>query len=113
MCKLIDPEATERSRRFHAERRERLWWVEFDELLESVLVDQDETVAWERTLFCDRFAYRKLKTDQPNVWQLVLTAPLTFMVVEECDMKLVMRAVRRNRIEGKYRKAGTEKEYRF
>lgn len=113
MCKLIDPEATERGRKFHAERRERLWWVEFDELVESVLVDQDEMVAWVRTLFCDRLSCQRRKTDREGVWQLVLTAPQSFVVVEECDMRLVMRALRRNGITGFYRKAGTEKEYRY
>lgn len=113
MTRLIDPEDTERSRRFHEKRRERLWWVGFDSLLYSLLVDQEESTAWERTFYCDRIPYRKRKTDVEGVSRLEPTVEREFVVVEECDMKLAMRALRKNGVTGRYRRAGTDKEYRF
>lgn len=113
MTRLIDPEATERSRRFHAKRRERLWWVQFDSLLFTLLADAEECTAWERTFYCDRIPYRKAKTDREGVWRLTPTVERESVVVEECDMAKAMRALRKNGVTGSYRRAGTTREYRF
>jgi len=102
------------------ERRGRLqpWWVKFDTDCGELWATTPESgegwtlCAIARTLYAMGRTFEV--TDSTDINHALVTfAPQEYLAVEESDMALVMQAVRRSGHHGTYRKAGTEKEYRF
>lgn len=102
------------------ERRGRLqpWWVKFDRPCDRLWVTTPESgdgwtlCAIARTLYAMGRTFEVTDSTDPSQ-ALVTFAPQEFLAVEESDMALVMREVRRSGWHGTYRKAGTEREYEF
>ena len=88
------------------------WWVRFSPLPAGIFADGDDRHAVNRTLYYMRVLVRPTPTDREGVTWYPLDG-IECLVVEESDMPAVMRCVRLTGLHGTYRKAGTEKEYRF
>ena len=100
-------EALERAR-----RRPQPWWVRFDEPPQGIFAEGADRIVIARTLFGMRVPVRPAPTDRPECEFYALDG-VERLAVDEEDMPAVMRCVRLARLHGKYRKAGTDKEYRF
>ena len=102
------------------ERRGRLqpWWVKFDKDCDRLWATTPESgegwtlCAIARTLYAMGRTFEVAESTDPKQ-ALVRFEPQEYLAVDESDMALVMQAVRRSGHHGTYRKAGTEKEYRF
>lgn len=100
-------------------RRLKLWWVYLDEPRERLWATTSEDgrgasmFAFARTLYGmdARFAVRE--STARDVVLFELAAPVERLVVEEGDMRAVMGSLRRFGVHGRYRKAGTGREYEF
>ena len=100
-------EALERAR-----GRPRPWWVCFDELPQGVFAEGADRIVVARTLYAMRAPVRPAPTDRPECEFYALDG-VERLAVDEEDMPAVMRCVRLTGLHGTYRKAGTDKEYRF
>ena len=98
--------------RERAKSRPRPWWVCFDELPQGVFAEGTDRVVVARTLYAMRVPVRPAPTDREGCEWYPLDG-VERMVAEESDMHAVMRCVRLTGLHGFYRKAGTDKEYRF
>lgn len=96
------------------------WWIDFDEPVSVVFCDKqhvasvfnaDYGLAWAGVGCSHR--PRRMPTNDQEVMCYEFQIPIDRMVVEEQFMKGWMEVVRANSFHGHYRKAGTEKEYRF
>lgn len=88
------------------------WFVHVSPPCTGLYAKAEDEDALMRTLArMDRLA-GPLPTDRDGVefWPLDLCE---LLVVDEPEMREVMRCVRLTRLHGRYRKAGTEREYRF
>jgi len=102
-------------------RRGRLepWWVRFETPTDQLWATTPESgegwtlCAIARTLYAMGRTFEVVRSTDPAQALVRSSVPLEFLAVDEGDMKLVMAAVRRSGLHGHYRKAGTEKEYRF
>lgn len=97
-----------------------VWWVEFDEPVERVWCERqycpvvfnaDYGITWAGV--DTRHYPRQVPTDRDGVCCIEFGVPITLMALEERFMEGWMHVVRSNGIHGHYRKAGTEREYRF
>lgn len=99
--------------RERAARRPRPWWVRFSPPLpRGVFAEGDDRHVMARTLLAMRVPVRPAPTDREGCEWYPLDG-VERLVAEEPDMPAVMRCVRLTGLHGFYRKAGTEKEYRF
>lgn len=102
------------------ERRGRIepWWVRFDTDCHQLWATTPESgegwtlCAVARTLYGMGRRFDVERSADPRQ-ALVTFEPQGFLAVDESDMALVMRAVRHSGWHGTYRKAGTDKEYKF
>lgn len=100
-------------------RRLHLWWVYLDEPRErlwatSTCDGKGSTMfAFARTLYGMDVGFAVRDTTADDVVLMELAVPVERLVVEESDMKPVMEALRRFGVHGRYRKAGTGREYVF
>lgn len=91
-----------------------LWGVRLDGPAERLYCDLGGLMALVRALYgMDAQGWRVLDTTDPDVMLVELGRPLEWIAAEESDMRALMACLRRNGMHGSYRKAGTEKEYRF
>lgn len=94
------------------------WWVKFDRPCGQLWVTTPKAgegwtlCAIARTLYAMGRRFEISDSTDP-AQALVRFEPQEFLAVEESDMALVMRSVRRSGCHGTYRKAGTDKEYEF
>lgn len=88
------------------------WWVTFDELPQGIFAEGDDRIVIARTLFSMRAPVRPAPTDRAEC-EFYAIDGVERLVADEEDMPAVMRCVRLTGLHGTYRKAGTEKEYRF
>ena len=94
-------------------RQRSLWWVAFDPPLPAgIFAEGDDQHVMNRELYAMRFPVRPSATDRDGCAWYPLDS-VEFLVVEEGDMPAIMRCVRLSGIHGHYRKAGTEKQYKF
>lgn len=100
-------EALERAR-----ERPQPWWVLFDELPQGVFAEGTDRIVIARTLYGMRVPVRPAPTDRAECEFYALDG-VERLVAEEEDMPAVMRCVRLTGLHGHYRKAGTDREYRF
>lgn len=100
-------EALERAR-----GRPKPWWIAFDQLPQGIFAEGMDRIVIARTLYAMRVPVRPAPTDRPECEFYALDGVERLSVDEE-DMPAVMRCVRLTGLHGTYRKAGTEKEYRF
>ena len=98
--------------RERAKSRPRPWWVYADGLFRDLFAEGDDRYVMDRTLYGMRLAVPRGTTDREtcSVYHL---GGIEFIVADEEDMPAVMRCVRMSGLHGTYRKAGTDKEYRF
>lgn len=96
------------------------WWVVFeggpiDSLWCSTPEGGDgyDLLAVARTLYHNRARFAAMASTDPALVRLDLKDVREHLAVAESDMGRVMAAVRRTGLHGRYRKAGTDKEYRF
>ena len=99
-------------RREWAERQPRPWWVYADGLFRDLFAEGDDRIAVDRTLYGMRLAVPRGPTDRETCSVYHLDG-VEYLVADEEDMPAVMRCVRLTGLHGTYRKAGTDKEYRF
>ena len=99
-------------RREWAERQPAPWWIVFDAPARGIFAEGDDRHAIHRTLYRMREPVSPAPTDREGVAYYALD-DLERIVAEESDMHAVMRCVRLTGLHGFYRKAGTEREYRF
>lgn len=89
------------------------WWVTFSEPCDGIFAaDGDEVVAVAATLIGMGERVRMLDTSQEGVRWFPLDGPER-LATDGSYMKPLMQAVRRSRLHGSYRQAGTDREYRF
>lgn len=100
-------EALERAR-----GRPQPWWVRFDAPANGIFAQGQDAHVINRTLFAMREPVRPTPTDREGVTFYPLDSAER-IVADESDMHAVMRCLRLTGLHGFYRKAGTEKEYRF
>lgn len=100
-------EALERAR-----GRPKPWWIFFDDLPQGIFADGTDRVVVARTLYAMRVPVLPAPTDRKECEFYALDG-VERVVVDEEDMPAVMRCVRLTGLHGSYRKAGTDKEYRF
>lgn len=95
-----------------AERQPAPWWVYADGLFHDLFAEGDDRHVIDRTLYGMRMAVPRGPTDREtcSVYRL---GGVEYIVADEEDMPAVMRCVRMSGLHGTYRKAGTDKEYRF
>ena len=98
--------------RERAKERPQPWWIVFDELPHGVFAEGMDRIVVARTLYGMRVPVRPAPTDRPECEFYALDG-VERLAVDEEDMPAVMRCVRLTGLHGRYRKAGTEKEYRF
>ena len=98
--------------RERAKSRPRPWWVCFDELPRGIFAEDDDRHVIARTLYAMRVPVRPAPTDRAECEFYALDG-VERLVADEEDMPAVMRCVRLTGLHGFYRKAGTDKEYRF
>lgn len=104
------------------ERRGRMepWWVIADPpFFEHVWCTtreagegHDLTVV-ARVLYACGVTFSVTRSTDPGMARVDLDVPREHVAVDESDMAAFMGAVRRTGIHGRYRKAGTDREYRF
>ena len=95
-----------------ARGRPQPWWVCFDELPQGVFAEGTDRIVVARTLYAMRVPVRPAPTDRDD-FEFYALDGVERLSVDEEDMPAVMRCVRLTGLHGFYRKAGTEKEYRF
>lgn len=89
------------------------WWVTFSEPCGGIFAaDGEEAVAVAATLVGMGERVEMLDTSQEGVRWLRLDG-LERLAADQSYMGSLMQAVRRSRLHGSYRQAGTDKEYRF
>ena len=88
------------------------WWVRFDSPASGIFAQGQDAHVINRTLFAMREPVRPTPTDREGVTFYPLDG-CERLVADEPDMPAVMRCVRLTGLHGAYRKAGTDKEYRF
>ena len=98
--------------RERAKSRPQPWWISFDQLPHGVFAEGADRVVIARTLYAMRVPVRPAPTDRAECEFYALDG-VERLVAEEEDMPAVMRCVRLTGLHGFYRKAGTEREYRF
>lgn len=98
--------------RERAKERPQPWWIFFDGLPQGVFAEGADAHVMARTLFAMREPVRPTPTDREGVTFYPLDG-CERIVADESDMPAVMRCVRLTGLHGKYRKAGTNEEYRF
>ena len=99
-------------RREWAARQPAPWWVFFDGLPQGIFAEGDDRHVITRTLYAMRVPVRPAPTDRDDCEFYALDG-VERLVADEEDMPAVMRCVRLTGLHGTYRKAGTDKEYRF
>lgn len=95
-----------------ASRQPAPWWVRFHMPARGIFAEGDDHHVMTRTLFAMRLPVRPAPTDRAECEFYQLDG-VERLVVNEEDMPAVMRCVRLTGLHGTYRKAGTDKEYRF
>lgn len=103
------------------ERRGRMepWWVIPDGGITHLWATTPEhgegwtLCAVARALYSMRETFRVERSTDPKMVRVTLDHEREHLAVEESDMALVMASVRLTGLHGRYRKAGTDKEYRF
>ena len=98
--------------RERAKERPQPWWVLFDAPASGIFAQGQDAHVINRTLFAMREPVRPTPTDRDGVTFYPLDG-CERLVADEADMPAVMRCVRLTGMHGRYRKAGTEREYRF
>ena len=104
-----------------ATRRGRVepWWVKFETPADRIWCTTPESgegwnlCAVARTLYGMGREFKVQRSSDERMALVKVRHPQEFLAVEESDMRLVMVAMRATGLHGTYRKAGTEKEYRF
>ena len=99
----------------------RVWWVRLDPMVERLFCEKRYTACmWEVTENGMRWAgigvphhCRRRATDREDVDLLEFGAPLEVLAVEHARMEGLMHVLRANGCHGRYREAGTEREYEF
>lgn len=99
-------------RREWAASRPAPWWVRLDSPASGIFAQGKDAHVMARTLYAMREPVRPTPTDREGVTFYPLDCA-EFIVADEADMPAVMRCVRLTGLRGAYRKAGTDKEYRF
>lgn len=99
-------------RREWAAKQPAPWWVRFDAPADGIFAQGPDAHVINRTLYAMREPVRPTPTDREGVTFYPLDG-CERIVADESDMPAVMRCVRLTGLHGFYRKAGTEKEYRF
>ena len=99
-------------RREWAARQPAPWWVYADGLFRDLFAEGDDRIVIDRTLFAMRMAVPREPTDRDTCSAYHLGG-IEYIVADEEDMPALMRCVRMSGYHGHYRKAGTDKEYRF
>lgn len=96
------------------------WWVWPDGGASRLWVTTRESGedAWTfhavaRTLHAMGAAFAVTPSTDPGKVRLDLAEPRPVLAVDESDMRLVMASVRMSGLHGRYRKAGTAREYEF
>ena len=95
------------------------WWVKFDVPTDRLWCTTPESgdgftlCAVARTLYGMGREFKVRRSSDERMALVEVRTPQEFLAVEESDMALVMVAVRATGLHGTYRKAGTEREYRF
>lgn len=91
-----------------------VWWVILDEPLSQVTTSDGEELAclW-GVLYGMRADHSASKHEVGDMTITVLRTEQEALVVQEPSMRTFMRIIRANGIHGVYRKAGTDREYRF
>lgn len=95
-----------------AARQPAPWWVRFHTPARGIFAEGDDHHVMTRTLFAMRLPVCPAPTDREGVTYYPLD-DVEYLVADEADMHAVMRCVRLTGLHGTYRKAGTDKEYRF
>lgn len=96
-----------------------LWWIVFDEPRTRIWATTPEDgdgwslCAFARSLYGMGVGFSARDTTQAGVACVELATSVGHLVVDEQDMETVMRSLRRFGVHGRYRKAGTEREYEF
>ena len=96
------------------------WWIHFERPVSRVFCDHEHAAS----VICADFGMSwagvgmshepvKVATDNPDVDCFRFEYEVETMCVEERYMGGWMEVIRMNGLHGRYRKAGTEKEYRF
>ena len=106
----LDRQAEEARER--AKHRPQPWLIYIRPPTCGVFAEEADRLALVRTLVGMRLPVRPAPTDREGVMHYGLGL-CELLVAEESDMPAVMRCVRLTGLHGTYRKAGTEKEYRF
>ena len=103
-------EAAER----HVDANEPIWWVWLDEPPERVLCQRGvHDINVIGALVCNRIDFRVLETDREDVSVVVSDVPMCVITMPEGFMRGFVGCMRANHLKGRYRKSGTEQEYRF
>ena len=95
-----------------ARERPQPWWVYADGLFRDLFAEGADRHVIDRTLHGMRLAVPRGTTDRETCSVYHLDG-VEYLVADEEDMPAVMRCVRLTGLHGTYRKAGTDKEYRF
>lgn len=95
-------------------RNEDIWCVRTDEPLGRIFCkDGMELARVAGALMCVRERFEVMGTNVAGVSCVEPSAPVTVLAVPDSFMPGLMAALRANGAHGTYRKAGTEREYRF
>ena len=95
------------------------WWVRFEAPCRELWATTPaagtdfELCAVARTLYAMGRTFEAVPSSDARQALVRIFQPQEFLAVEQEDMRLVMASVRRSGCHGTYRKAGTDKEYRF
>jgi hypothetical protein len=115
----VSLEDAKRQAQERMEGRPALWWVTLDEPTDEIWASTPESgdgwslCAFAQALYGNGRRFSVERTTDPRVALIRLEVPVEHLVVFEEGMPAVMRSLRAYCQHGKYRKAGTEKEYRF
>lgn len=91
-----------------------VWWVVVDEPVTAIsTASGDETACVWGVLYGMRADRVATKHDMGEVTMTLLKIAQDAFVVQEPSMKCFMRVMRANGLHGLYRKAGTDKTYKF
>ena len=95
------------------------WWVIFESPIDQIWATTPESgegwtlCAIARTLYAMGRTFEVVRSTDERMALVRLGTVAEYLAVEESDMTPVMRSVRMSGLHGRYRKAGTEREYRF
>jgi hypothetical protein len=93
---------------------EPIWWVWLDEPPERVLCQRGvHDINVIGALVCNRIDFSVTETDRTDVCAVTSDVPMCVITMPEGFMKGFVGCMRANHLTGRYRKSGTEQEYRF